>query len=430
MLGGIQQVLRGSSILTLFAAVLVVVGCAGGPDEGAEESASGDEQQHEHEAEHDEHADKSNASVEALQQMVAQADESIDAESVVEGQRIGVTLTEPTSLYADGEQVSGTEGNTHQLRVLLREERTKRFIPGAGIQVSIQDADGNSLQEVELREAWGDYQYYGANLSMPENAQQLQVSVSPPEVGRHGDMRQILTSSVSSTFDLSGETVQGDGPAPVAEDVTIGSWASMVLGEVDTFHTAGPYKIGYVAEASEPYWLPGSANGDLEMNMADMSEDANRHLEIVLLDAETNEVVPHADVQLTVTSDGGSEPALDVRLPFLFSAFHHYGRTVQLENGTYDVTATIGRPDLATESADVFPAEESVTLSWEAGEPEAHEHGHGHGEHGDDGHKDEEAGDHGGEQGDQEEHHDEHEDDNHDDMEAHDDSGEGDGHDH
>lgn len=316
---------------------------------------------------------------------IERADKDLQAETLARNYRIGATLQSPGAIY-DGESIaSESEGTDYQLRVTLREKRTKRFLPGAEIQAVFQGPAGSEIQSLELLETLGPYHFYGTNINVPDDAYSLSLRVSPPRVGRHADMKERYIHPATVGFDLrtndTGTRVLGERPTPVPEDVTLGGDVPMALEEASGIKTAGPYRIGFIAELSEPFWVfdtyrTENADNSFNVRLADIPQSANRHLEIVLFDRETFRVIPHADVGLHVESRS-NDTEVETKLPFLLSAFYHYGNSLYLPSDEYDVNATIGRPEVHTLEQDRFPESTRTDFTWEANpedEMESHEH--------------------------------------------------------
>lgn len=317
---------------------------------------------------------------------IEQADRAIQAEKSVRNYRIGATLTEPAAIYSDTTTASEVGDATHQLRILLREKRTKRFLPGAEIQAVFQGSGGDEVLELDLLETYGPYHFYGQNLRFPENATSLSVTVNPPRVGRHAGMKEQYIKPASTSFELvsndTGTKIQGPRPQPVPEDVTLGSDVATALEETLATKVHAPYRIGFIVEHAEPFWVfdtyrTDDANTSFNVRLADIPQSANRHLEIVLFDQQTNRIIPHAGINLNVKSkDGNAET--QVELPFLLAAFNHYGNSVYLPANDYTVEATIQAPAIHTLKNGQFPKSRSVTFDWTAKPAESGKSGDHH----------------------------------------------------
>lgn len=317
-------------------------------------------------------------------QSIQQADDDLQAETTVHDYRVGATILESQNIYDGSDVVSSTENGNRQLRLILRDQRTKRYLPGADVEVTFGGTDES--RTLKLLETWGPYHFYGTNVNVPEEATTLLASVEPPRVGRHADMKERHRQAFQVEFPLERDddetVVQGSDPEPVSEDVTLGSSIATGFEEASSVVEAGPYRAAFIAEHSEPFWIPRDDNetqGDsLSLQLAEIPQSANRHLEIVLYDRETNRSIPHADIQLNVADGNEIETRTD--LPFLMAAFYHYGNSLYLPKSDYTVEATLGTPNLHTLEEGQFPDEEQATFSWSPanGEEEGEEHEEDH----------------------------------------------------
>lgn len=302
---------------------------------------------------------------------IERADRDVEAETTANGMRVGISLNEPGSLYDGDEEVSGPEGNDRQVRVVLREERTKRKLPGAEVQVQFLDEDGNGLDKTYLLETWGDYYFYGKNVDLPDDAETLRVNVTPPLIGRHEDMKELYVDPATTRFDLVREdqqvSVEGAAPEDVSGDVRLGSDVKTAVDEALELKESGGYRIGFIAESAEPFWVfsrhEDNENSPRSLKVADFPQSANRHLEIVLFDGETHRIVPHAGVELDVRAED-EDARTRVELPFLMSAFNHYGNSLYLPQADYRVEATITAPELHTLEPDAFASEATARYDW------------------------------------------------------------------
>jgi len=104
------------------------------------------------------------------------------------------------------------------------------------------------------------------------------------------------------------------------------------------------------------------------MHPAEIEKDANRHLEIVLLDSKTSRTIPRAGISLRLCSD--EHDPIETDLPYLLAEFNHYGHSLFVPSGGYRVEATISRPDLLTLESNRFPEQVTTKFSWTADEEE------------------------------------------------------------
>lgn len=315
---------------------------------------------------------KVSPSLQGVVDSIRRADRDIQGERTDNDYRIGLALLDSSNLYRGEKVVSASTGAARQVRVILRQHRTKRPVPGAVVKVRWVDTGGQPVGPSigPLPEVWGPYPFYGTNVNVPSKASGLRVTVRPSRLGRHADMKGILTRSASAEFGLvrsaDGVRAAGPDPTPVAEDYELASDVSMALGEALLFRSAAPYRIGFIAEHAEPFWYPAEQSDtaeELSFRLAQIPEDANRHLEALVLEQGTNRVVPHAQVQLTLEPVNGGD-VYRFELPFLMAAFYHYGNSVVLPSGDYRGRITVGRPKLLTLEPGYFPDRRQVSFTW------------------------------------------------------------------
>jgi hypothetical protein len=287
------------------------------------------------------------AATAGLRAAEAQADRNVTAEQAALDYRIGVFTEPPRRMYRrDGEGVPRelglTPGATAFLGVVLREQRTKRFLPDAGVSVRFVAADGTSSGAIPLAPLWGDYPLYGANVAVPAGAlARLEVHVEPPHHARHGDMLAHVAKPADASFTLAGDA-QGihfdpAPPQPIAGDYKLGDDILQGFGEARFAATDGDYHIGFISEPPEPFWL---WKDGLELKAVKPTD--THHLEVVLQDRKTGLLVPDAGVTLTLTPKQG-QPIV-ARLHGLLSEFQHYGETLKVPPGDYRVRIDVEPP--------------------------------------------------------------------------------------
>src|SRR5437870_2510782 len=177
------------------------------------------------------------------------------------------------------------------LGVLLRERRTKLLLPAARITATLE-RDGRGT-DVALAELWGDFHQYGANVTLPDDGPlTITVRASPPAYARHGDMLTHFVSPVTVT--LAARVQQGSlrfdahPVQPVDADYAIGDDVLQARTEAGTLYDAGPYRVGLIVEGPEPIWLWR----DGAPVLSPVAADATNHVEVALLDRETEQLVP------------------------------------------------------------------------------------------------------------------------------------------
>lgn len=303
--------------------------------------------------------------VEGTRAAVAKSDAQIGAERIVEGYRIGLVLAAPRTVHLrqpDGtlrESAAAADANAF-LAVVLREQRTKRFLPGAGIRVRVGQADA-----VELPHLWGEFPLYGANLHLPDGAFEVEVEISPPAVHRHGDMLSAFVRPAAARFSVKEESgrrlVEGAPPTETPDDYAIGDDVLQALGEARWKGEAGPYFLCFIAEAPEPIWL--WKDGKPELRPATPGE--TNHLEIAVLEKGSMRMVPEVEVSLRLDPEEGDAEPLEFPLHPLLSQFHHYGNTVTVPPGRYRVTARVMPPRFGSFTPGLFEAPVEATFSWD-----------------------------------------------------------------
>ncbi|RMG12765.1 MAG: hypothetical protein D6729_16135 [Deltaproteobacteria bacterium] len=305
--------------------------------------------------------------IEGTVEAVARADATIRAEVQAEGYRIGVFTDAPRTLWLRDEnghlkETPPPEGATHYLGVVVREPRTKRFLPATPVEVRLGKGKPQRLTWV-----WGDFQHYGGHLSFPEGPFELAVTVGPMAYDRHGDMLTQWTKPATVVFRgrREGAVVRFEGkpPAPAAADYHLGDDVLQALAEAREVTTAGPYRVGFIAERPEPVWLWKDGGPSLVA----ATEKDTHHLEIALMEQASNRMIPGAKVTLSLVPRSGGAP-LGIPLHPLASAFYHYGATVAVPPGDYEVRAKIEPPPFATLGGPRFEGTHEAIFHWNRGE--------------------------------------------------------------
>ncbi|MGH7805716.1 MAG: hypothetical protein ACREQJ_15315, partial [Candidatus Binatia bacterium] len=245
--------------------------------------------------------------------------------------------------------------------VVLREPLTKRFLPASKITLRL-----NAGEPIELAHLWGEFPLYGANVALPEGQAAVEVEVAPPAYCRHGDMLASFTKIARASFALQAQNgrwlAKGDRPAPSAEDYDIGDDVLQAIGEARWKGGAGPYALGFIAEGPEPIWL--WENGKAVLRPAVQGE--TNHLEIALMEKSTMRIVPEAKVSLRLVRDDAPDAkALEFPLYPLLSEFYHYGNTVQVPPGRYQVTARVEPPAFGSLTPGLFEEAVEVRFPWD-----------------------------------------------------------------
>jgi hypothetical protein len=305
--------------------------------------------------------------VEGTRAAVAKADAQIESERIVEGYRIGLLFSEPRTTWLRREdgtlrRSAPTAESNRFVAIVLREQRTKRFLPAAGVRARIGDGE-----PVDLPHLWGEFPLYGANLRVPDGSFEVAIEISPPAVHRHGDMLATFVKPAATRFSVRADggrlRAAGDRPSPVADDYAVGDDVLQAIGEALWKGEAGPYRLGFIAEAPEPIWL--WEGGAPRLRTASANE--THHLEIAVMEKATMRMVPEAAVTLRLESEDASPdtPPLEFPLHPLLSEFLHYGNTVAVPPGRYRVTVRVEPPRFGALAPGVFEDAVEATFSWD-----------------------------------------------------------------
>jgi hypothetical protein len=278
----------------------------------------------------------------------ARADQAITAEEIVGEYRIAVTTGPGRPIYVrhDGAlMLLPALPESVYLGVLLRERRTKRFLPAAKV-IAVLSRDGHDTAIV-LSELWGDFHQYGANVSLPSDGPvTITVRASAPAYARHGDMLTHFVSPVTATIAARVQqgTLRFDAHPvlPTDADYAVGDDVLQARTEAGTLRQAGPYQLGLIVEGPEPIWTWRDGAPVLQP----VAAEATNHLEIVLLDRDTGQLVP--DAHVTVTFLDGAHELGSATLHPLLSIFSHYGETLALPAGVKTVRIHVDPPALGS----------------------------------------------------------------------------------
>src|SRR6185295_14484494 len=99
---------------------------------------------------------------------VNRADQAIATEEIVGEYRIGLTTGPPRSVFVRRGSalfpVPKPPAGAAYVGVVVRERRTKRFLPAGTVTMTLDGAGGQ--RELTLPELWGDFHQYGANVAL------------------------------------------------------------------------------------------------------------------------------------------------------------------------------------------------------------------------------------------------------------------------
>ncbi|MCC6766226.1 MAG: hypothetical protein IT293_16320 [Deltaproteobacteria bacterium] len=291
----------------------------------------------------------------------ARADQAIQAEEIAGDYRIGLVSDRAQPIFVrSGESLvsaAAAPADAAYVAVLLRERRTKRPLSGADVDLVVE-GQGTRI-EARLAELWGDLHQYGANIALPaDGAVTIMVRVAPPAYARHGDTLNVFVAPETVTFrgHVRGRELAFDAKAvmPVDQDYGVGDDMLQAIAEAGELHDTGGYRVGLIVEGPEPIWQWKDGKPVLEPVPA----DATNHVEVVLVDRESGQLVPRAGIDLVFLANG-NEVGRAILTPLL-SAFSHYGRTIVVPRSATSVRihvhppaiGALGRPRLA-DPADV-----------------------------------------------------------------------------
>lgn len=277
----------------------------------------------------------------------ARADQAIAAEEIVGDYRIGVTSGPARRMLRreGGALVPAPAAPPGAVYVaaLVRERRTKRFLPAATVTLAVEGAGWRN--EATLAELWGDFHQYGANVVLPgDGPVTLTVRVSPPAYDRHGDVLTRFVTPVSATLhaEVRGGALAFDARPvqPTDADYAVGDDVLQALTEAGAMRDAGAYRVGVIVEGPEPIWRWKDGAPVLQP----VAAGATNHVEVVLLDRDTGQLVPNGHVTLTFLADGRAVGG--AMLHPLLSIFSHYGETLALPAGVSVVRVHVDPPAL------------------------------------------------------------------------------------
>lgn len=327
--------------------------------------------------------------VAGLEKTVARADADIVAEVEAGGYRIGLLFGPPRPLrprMASGRFTDPDPPNpeTTFVGVVLREPRTKRFLPAAHVRANLEMEGGG---EISLAEYAGAYPLYGTNVLIPrpgtvrgpkgpDDLRAITITVRPPHYDRHAEMLGTFHELAVHRFEVKPragatsapwhEISQPSKPAPHAADWKIGTDVRQALEETKSLTRAGNFVMGFVAEGPEPIWLWKGMEHPPEHVAVKPGEDT--HLELVLLHVPTGQMVTGAEVVYRLwrrTKADGPREEKEFRLHPLLAEFYHYGLTADVPEGEWNVAAFAKPPRIEAWGEGEVPVPEGVlTTTW------------------------------------------------------------------
>lgn len=277
------------------------------------------------------------------------ADQTIQAEEIVGDYRVGVFADAPQTIFQrTGETLAATApapAGAVYLAVVLREKRTKRPLSAAAVDV-VLEGQGRRVESA-LTELWGDIHQYGANVALPDDGPvTITVKVGPPAYARHGDMLNSFIAPATATLHahVRAHALAFDAKpvTPTEQDYSVGDDLLQAVAEAGDLHNVGAYRVGLIVEGPEPVWLWKDGKPELEP----VAKEATNHVEVVLVDRETGQLIPRASVDLVFLA-GGAEAGRATLTPLL-SVFSHYGKTLTLPTGTTSVRIHVHPPGIGS----------------------------------------------------------------------------------
>jgi hypothetical protein len=275
----------------------------------------------------------------------ARADQTIQAEEIVGDYRVGVFSDAAQTIFQrTGEALAAAPPaptGAVYLAVVLREKRTKRPLSAAAVDV-VLEGQGRRV-EAPLSELWGEIHQYGGNVALPDDGPvTITVKVGPPAYARHGDMLNSFITPATATVHahVRAHALAFDAKpvTPTEQDYSVGDDLLQAVAEAGELHNVGPYRVGLIVEGPEPIWLWKDGKPELEP----VAKEATNHVEVVLVDRETGQLVPRASVDLVFLAQG-TEVGKATLTPLL-SVFSHYGKTLVLPTGTTSVRIHVHPP--------------------------------------------------------------------------------------
>jgi hypothetical protein len=273
------------------------------------------------------------------------ADQAIGAEEVVGDYRIGVVSGPARQIFRRDDGTLHAEpvaaADTVYVAAVVRERRTKRSLPAAGVSVTIAGQD--KRVESRLSELWGDFPQYGGNVGLPgDGPVTITVQVSAPAYARHGDMLNVFVTPATATLkgQVRGGALVFDARPVTATDAdyAVGDDLLQAIAEAGALRNAGSYRVGFIVEGPEPIWLWQDGKPVLQP----VAATATNHVEVVLIDGDTGQLVPSAGVDVTFLAAGREVGTASLHP--LLSIFSHYGETLTLPPGTNAVRVKVTPP--------------------------------------------------------------------------------------
>ncbi|MGH3981436.1 MAG: iron transporter [Pseudonocardiaceae bacterium] len=156
----------------------------------------------------------------------------------------------------------------------------------------------------------------------------------------------------------AGEKTQAV-PAGVAEQH---STMEKEIREAGGEQTVGPWRVGYIVEAAEPWHVLR----DGRHTYRQPAPGETHHIEVLPIEAATGRVIPDVPIRLEVVDASGA--VVDAQqLNFYYSTFFHYANNFRVpQPGTYTLRATLEPPQFFRhgEADQPVPLAEGATVTF------------------------------------------------------------------
>lgn len=287
----------------------------------------------------------------AAAESVAAADAAILSEEVVGGYRVGLVVDDPGRFWARGSAGSLEEiemaKTTHLIGVILREETTKRFLPGAQVRVEL-----GSSGEIGLSERVGtQYPIYATNTTLASGSEtRLVVHVTPHLLDTPGDVRLAGHAPVDVEVTVR---IAADGTPSVAgakavtglsEGYEPGDDLRLALEKAHDAQAAGEYIVALITE-------PPKKSG-------------THHLGVALFSSQTGLPITGANVRLKLKPTSDDLYGSILSLHPLWDELYYYGLDTTVLAGEYEVSAVVQPPPTGSLGEPWFDDGVEVAFTW------------------------------------------------------------------
>ncbi|MDQ3764438.1 MAG: hypothetical protein M3460_23615 [Actinomycetota bacterium] len=169
--------------------------------------------------------------------------------------------------------------------------------------------------------------------------------------------------------DQGARTTEQGGSPPASETQRVPAgvatqYATMEeeIREAGGEQTAGPWRVGYIVEAAEPWY----EIRDGRQVFRQPAPGETHHIEILPIEVATGRIVPDVPIRLEVIDASGA--VIDAQpLNFYYSTFFHFANNFRVpQPGTYTLRATLGVPQFNrhAEAGQPAPLAEGATVTF------------------------------------------------------------------